>query len=177
MRLTFSLAFFPCDPALLSVQQIYIFFHMMTSLQTPKAPGLQGDHGLRCTLSIFIFLQEGKSTFMVVKVFLKCVYVCKCVCGDLCSVRLRLLCLLHSNETPTLNRYIVDIRALTSSHPSFTTQRALRIALLPPAARHLTPNMCAAAVRELEWRGQSTCVPKPVARVQADHRLRLRLTS
>lgn len=57
---------------------------------------------------------------MVVKVYIK-MCVCKCVCGDLCSVRLRLLCLLHSNETPTLNRYIVDIRALTSSHPSFTT--------------------------------------------------------
>lgn len=73
-----------------------------------------------------------------------------CVCGDLCSVRLRLLCLLHSNETPTLNRYIVDIRALTSSPALIHNSAALRIALLPPVARHFTPNMCAAAVRELE---------------------------
>lgn len=170
MQLTFSLVFFlPCDPALLSVYQI-IFFHMMTSLQTPKAPGLQGDHVLRCTLSIFIFLQ-GKKHVYVCKSISKNVYMCV---WDLCSVRLRLLCLLHSNETPTLNRYIVDIRALTSSHASFTTQRALRIALLPPAAKHLTPNMCAAAVRELEQRGQPTCVPKPVSRAQAR---RLRPTS
>lgn len=52
------------------------------------------------------------------------------------SVLLSLRCLLHSNRTPTLNCYIVDIRPLTSFYPSFTTLRGADC-VGAPGSRHI----------------------------------------
>lgn len=106
----------------------------MTSLQFPKAPGLQGNHVCDTLCSYFSFFWRGKEvcgykTVVLLQLMSVCVMI-------QFSVLLRLRCLLHSNGTPTLNRYIVDIRALTSSLPH-SQHYAVKIALVPPAVRQL----------------------------------------
>ena len=142
-----KLSFFPpCNPALLSVYQINVF-HMMTSLQFPKAPGLQGNHVCDTLCSYFAFFFGGGKEVCGYKTVVLVQLMSMCVMIQF-SVLLRLRCLLHSNGTPTLNRYIVDIRALTSSLPH-SQHYAVKIALVPPAVRQLLKKMSAAGVGEL----------------------------
>lgn len=84
----------------------------------------------------------------------RCVYGCArvraCVCAVLeRGVPLRLRCMLHSTGTPTLSRYIVDIRPLTSPDPLIhNIVSAARFALVPAgSASSAPPN-----VRSGAWR-------------------------
>lgn len=89
----------------------YFFYHMVTSLQFPKAPDCrENTFTLHYSFLSFYFVLS----FVVIKsvvLLLQQMSVCVMI---LCSVLLRLRCLLHSNGTPTLNGYIVDIGPLTS---------------------------------------------------------------
>ncbi len=145
MQLTFSLVFFlPCDPAFLSVQK-NVFFHMMTC-RLLKPQGCR-ETTFCGTLFQYLFFFRKKSTFMVVKVFLK---MCVCVWGSL--QRAAPSPLFVSLEWNAYSQSLHCWHSRADVIPSLihNIARAVHIALLPPVARHLTPNMCAAAVRELE---------------------------
>lgn len=77
--------------------------------------------GLPPVSRYFSLLSKGKYKYKRVPVILfvarGCAHACDCVRACVLSVPLRPRCLLHSTGTPTLGRYIVDIRSLTSSNP------------------------------------------------------------
>lgn len=93
--------------------------------------------------------------------------LCTCARARVCvlilhGVPLLLCCLLHSTGTPTLSRYIVDIRPLTSLILSFTTSLVRRgVALKPAGSGCVVLRKCATELRELHYSDFLAQIPPP----------------
>ena len=112
--------------SLLSVSHIK-FSHMMTrfvvSAKPPDCREVTSSPAAATLISHVHQKKKKKTTSVILRSVVTtaracaCVCVCVCVRADPGGVPLRLRCSFHSTGTPTLSRYIVDIRPLTSLYP------------------------------------------------------------
>lgn len=158
-------------PALLSVS--HKFFHMMTRFAvSSNPPDCRWMTSLAAATRFFVTYKNVylKHTHRQTHT-LQCLWfydlLCTCARARVCvlilhGVPLLLCCLLHSTGTPTLSRYIVDIRPLTSLILSFTTSLVRRgVALKPAGSGCVVLRKCATELGESHYSDFLAQIPPP----------------
>lgn len=157
-QLTFSVLF--CSYSSPFVRFPQVLSHDDSVCRFLKPSWLQMDDFSRCRNSVLCHLQE----CLFIKTHrqthtLQCLWFYDLLCARarvcvliLHGVPLLLCCLLHSTGTPTLSRYIVDIRPLTSPILSFTTSLVRRgVALKPAGSGCVVLRKCATELGESHY--------------------------